>query len=129
MSPRERVEALARAKGCKPSDITVCVLDRPRHQEMIDDIRKTGAAVFLITDGDVAAVMHCAESELTGIDMYMGLGGAPEGVLAAGALKCMGGQIWGRLTFRNDDERAAPRRRGSPIWTASMPATTWSPIR
>ena len=61
MSPRERVEALARAKGCKPSDITVCVLERPRHQEMIDDIRSTGAAVFLITDGDIAAVMHCAE--------------------------------------------------------------------
>ena len=112
MSPRERVEALAAARGCKPSEITVCVLERPRHQEMIDDIRKTGAAVFLITDGDVAAVMHCAESELTGIDMYMGLGGAPEGVLAAGALKCMGGQMWGRLTFRNDAERARAAAAG-----------------
>jgi fructose-1,6-bisphosphatase II / sedoheptulose-1,7-bisphosphatase len=112
MSPRERVEALARAKGCKPSDITVCVLERPRHQEMIDDLRSTGAAVFLITDGDIAAVMHCAESEMTGIDMYMGLGGAPEGVLAAGALKCMGGQIWGRLTFRNDEERARAAKAG-----------------
>lgn len=112
MTPRERVEALARAKGCKPSDITVCVLERPRHQEMIDDLRGTGAAVFLITDGDIAAVMHCAESELTGIDMYMGLGGAPEGVLAAGALKCMGGQIWGRLTFRNDEERARATKAG-----------------
>ena len=112
MSPRERVEALAAARGCKPSEITVCVLERPRHQEMIDDIRKTGAAVFLITDGDVAAVMHCAEAALTGIDMYMGLGGAPEGVLAAGALKCMGGQMWGRLTFRNDDERARAAKAG-----------------
>ena len=112
MSPRERVEALAHAKGCKPSEITVCMLERPRHQEIIDDIRGTGAAVFLITDGDIAAVMHCAESELTGIDMYMGLGGAPEGVLAAGALKCMGGQIWGRLTFRNDEERARAAKAG-----------------
>ncbi|MGI3213050.1 class II fructose-bisphosphatase [Roseovarius tibetensis] len=112
MSPRERVEALARAKGCRPSDITVCVLERPRHQDIIDDIRGTGAAVFLITDGDIAAVMHCAESELTGIDMYMGLGGAPEGVLAAGALKCMGGQIWGRLTFRNDEERDRAAKAG-----------------
>ncbi|MFO7757847.1 MAG: class II fructose-bisphosphatase [Roseovarius sp.] len=112
MSPRERVEALARAKGCKPADITVCVLERPRHQDMIDDLRSTGAAVFLITDGDIAAVMHCAESEMTGIDMYMGLGGAPEGVLAAGALKCMGGQIWGRLTFRNDEERARAAKAG-----------------
>jgi fructose-1,6-bisphosphatase II / sedoheptulose-1,7-bisphosphatase len=112
MSPRERVEALARAKDCKPSDITVCVLERPRHQDMIDDLRSTGAAVFLITDGDIAAVMHCAESEMTGIDMYMGLGGAPEGVLAAGALKCMGGQIWGRLTFRNDEERARAAKAG-----------------
>jgi len=112
MSPRERVEALADAKGCKPSQITVCVLERPRHQEIIDDIRGTGAAVFLITDGDVAAVMHCAESRLTGIDMYMGLGGAPEGVLAAGALKCMGGQMWGRLTFRNDDERTRAANAG-----------------
>jgi len=105
-------KALAKAKGCKPKDITVCVLERPRHQQMIDDIRGTGAAVFLITDGDIAAVMHCAESEMTGIDMYMGLGGAPEGVLAAGALKCMGGQIWGRLTFRNDEERARAAKAG-----------------
>jgi len=112
MSPSERVSALATAKGCSTSDITVCVLERPRHQEIIDDIRGTGAAVFLITDGDIAAVMHCAESEMTGIDMYMGLGGAPEGVLAAGALKCMGGQIWGRLTFRNDEERGRAAKAG-----------------
>lgn len=112
MPPRARVEALAAARGCVPSEITVCVLERPRHQEMIAELRQTGAAVFLITDGDVAGVIHCAESERTGIDMYMGIGGAPEGVLAASALKCMGGQIWGRLVFLNDDERARAARAG-----------------
>ncbi|SEL87775.1 fructose-1,6-bisphosphatase II / sedoheptulose-1,7-bisphosphatase [Roseovarius azorensis] len=112
MSPRERVEALAAARGCRPSEITVCVLERPRHQEMIAELRETGAAVFLITDGDVAGVIHCAESERTGIDMYMGTGGAPEGVLASAALKCMGGQMWGRLVFRNDDERARAAKAG-----------------
>ena len=112
MSPRERVEALAAARGCRPSEITVCVLERPRHQEMIAELRETGAAVFLITDGDVAGVIHCAESERTGIDMYMGTGGAPEGVLASAALKCMGGQMWGRLVFRNNDERARATKAG-----------------
>ena len=105
MTSTQRVNALAHAKGCATSDITVCVLERPRHQEMIAELRLTGAAIRLITDGDVAGVMHCAEAEVTGIDMYMGTGGAPEGVLAAAALKCMGGQIYGRLTFRNADER------------------------
>ncbi len=112
MTPVERVQALARAKGCAPADITVCVLERPRHEDMIRDVRSTGAAIRLITDGDVAGVIHCAEAEKTGIDMYMGTGGAPEGVLAAAALKCMGGQIYGRLLFRNDDERARAARAG-----------------
>ena len=112
MSASERVEALAAAKGCKPSDITVCILERPRHEEMIAGVRSTGAAIRLITDGDVAGVMHCAEAEMTGIDMYMGTGGAPEGVLAAAALKCMGGQIFGRLLFRNGDERSRAERAG-----------------
>lgn len=112
MSPKERVEALAAAKGCAASDITVCVLERPRHEDMIAEIRSTGAAIRLITDGDVAGVMHCAESATTGIDMYMGQGGAPEGVLAAAALKCMGGQIMGRLLFRNDDERGRATKAG-----------------
>ena len=112
MSPKERVEALAKAKGCKTSDITVCVLERPRHEAMIDEIRATGAAIRLITDGDVAGVMHCADVAKTGIDMYMGQGGAPEGVLAAAALKCMGGQIMGRLLFRNDDERGRATKAG-----------------
>lgn len=112
MSAAERVNALAAAKGCAPRDITVCILERPRHQEMIDDVRATGAAIKLITDGDVAGVIHCAEAEKTGIDMYMGTGGAPEGVLAASALKCMGGQFWGRLVFRNDDEKARASKAG-----------------
>ncbi len=112
MSPSERVSALAAAKGCSIEDITVCVLERPRHEEMIAELRSTGAAIRLITDGDVAGVMHCAEPEKTGIDMYMGSGGAPEGVLAAAALKCMGGQMFGKLLFRNDDERARARKAG-----------------
>lgn len=112
MSPRERILALAKAKKCEAKDITVCVLDRPRHQKIIEDVRSTGAAIRLITDGDVAGVMHCAEPSTTGIDIYMGIGGAPEGVLAAAALKCMGGQIYGRLIFRNDDEKSRAIKAG-----------------
>ena len=112
MSPTKRVNALAAAKGVEPSDIMVCVLERPRHEAMIREIRETGARIRLITDGDVAGIIHCAEAEKTGIDMYMGSGGAPEGVLAAAALKCMGGQMYGQLIFRNDDERARARKTG-----------------
>ncbi|GMG80822.1 class II fructose-bisphosphatase [Paralimibaculum aggregatum] len=112
MSPDERVRVFAKAKGCRPEDVSVCILERPRHKELIDAVRSTGAAIRLITDGDVAGVMHCADPAETGIDMYMGLGGAPEGVLAAAALKCMGGQIQGRLMFRNEDEIARGRRAG-----------------
>ena len=112
MPPAERIAVLARAKGGAARDITVCVLERPRHEALIAEIRSTGAAIRLITDGDVAGIIHCAEAEVTGIDMYMGSGGAPEGVLAAAALKCMGGQMWGKLLFRNDDERARARRAG-----------------
>ncbi|MDO5529076.1 MAG: class II fructose-bisphosphatase [Paracoccus sp. (in: a-proteobacteria)] len=112
MGPAERVHALAKARGVSAEDITVCILERPRHEEMIAEVRGTGAAIRLITDGDVAGVIHCAEPEITGIDMYMGSGGAPEGVLAAAALKCMGGQIWGRLLFRNDDERGRAANAG-----------------
>lgn len=111
MTPGERVMALAKARGCAASDITVCILERPRHEAMIAEVRATGAAIRLITDGDVAGVMHCAEPG-TGIDMYMGEGGAPEGVLAAAALKCMGGQMYGRLLFRNDDEKGRARKAG-----------------
>ncbi|MEM7061183.1 MAG: class II fructose-bisphosphatase [Pseudomonadota bacterium] len=112
MEPAERIKVFAQAKGCSMSDVTVCILERPRHKEMIDQVRETGAAIRLITDGDVAGVMHCAEPENTGIDMYMGSGGAPEGVLAAAALKCMGGQIQGRLLFRNDDEVGRAHKAG-----------------
>jgi fructose-1,6-bisphosphatase II / sedoheptulose-1,7-bisphosphatase len=112
MTPSERVSALAAAKGCSTDDITVCILERPRHEDLIAEIRATGAAIRLITDGDVAGVMHCAEPDMTGIDIYMGSGGAPEGVLAAAALKCMGGQFFGKLLFRNDDERARARKAG-----------------
>ncbi len=112
MSPSERVRALAKARGCAAKDITVCVLERPRHEEMIAELRSTGVAIRLITDGDVAGVIHCAEADVTGIDMYMGSGGAPEGVLAAAALKCMGGQIFGRLQFRNEEEAGRARSAG-----------------
>lgn len=112
MPPAARVRALARAKGVAADEISVCILDRPRHETMIAEVRQTGAAIRLITDGDVAGVMHCAEPDVTGIDMYMGSGGAPEGVLAASALKCMGGQIYGRLLFRSDDERARAEKAG-----------------
>lgn len=112
MDPAERVRQLARAKGGTAEDITVCILERPRHQDLIAAVRSTGAAIRLITDGDVAGVIHCAEAEVTGIDMYMGSGGAPEGVLAAAALKCMGGQIFGQLQFRNEDERGRAHRAG-----------------
>ncbi len=112
MEPAERVRVLAKSAGVTPEDITVCILERPRHEDLIREVRSTGAAIRLITDGDVAGVMHCAEAELTGIDMYMGAGGAPEGVLAASALKCMGGQMWGKLLFRNDDERARAAKAG-----------------
>jgi fructose-1,6-bisphosphatase II / sedoheptulose-1,7-bisphosphatase len=112
MSPAERVHALAKAKGGTARDITVCILERPRHEAMIAEVRATGAAIRLITDGDVAGIIHCAESAVTGIDMYMGSGGAPEGVLAAAALKCMGGQLYGQLLFRNEDEKGRARRAG-----------------
>ncbi|MDG2405333.1 MAG: class II fructose-bisphosphatase [Paracoccaceae bacterium] len=112
MSPANRVAAIAQAKGCGAGDITVCVLERPRHQEMIAELRGTGASIRLITDGDVAGVMHCAEADVTGIDMYMGIGGAPEGVLAAAALKCMGGEIYTRLLFRNANEKNRAAKAG-----------------
>jgi fructose-1,6-bisphosphatase II / sedoheptulose-1,7-bisphosphatase len=111
VSPAENVASLAKAKGLKPSDITVCVLDRPRHAEIIASLRTVSARVHLITDGDVAGVIHTAEPE-TGVDLYIGQGGAPEGVLACAALKCVGGQFQGRLVFRNNDERGRAERLG-----------------
>jgi len=110
-SPAENVAALAKAKGVAASAITVCILDRPRHAEIIAAVRASGARISLIADGDVAGVINTADPE-TGIDLYLGQGGAPEGVLACAALKCVGGQFQGRLVFRNADERARARRVG-----------------
>ena len=110
-APAENVRALAAAKGVEPSDITVCVLDRPRHADIIASLREVGARVYLITDGDVAGVMNTADPD-TGVDLYIGQGGAPEGVLACAALKCVGGQFQGRLVFRNADERARAKGHG-----------------
>jgi fructose-1,6-bisphosphatase II / sedoheptulose-1,7-bisphosphatase len=110
-SPADNVRAMAAAKGVEPSNITVCVLDRPRHADIIASLRDVGARVYLITDGDVAGVIHTADPA-TGIDLYIGQGGAPEGVLACAALKCVGGQFQGRLVFRNADEKARATRLG-----------------
>ena len=110
-TPAENVKALAKASGRPVEAITVCVLDRPRHADIIESIRSVGARISLISDGDVAGVINTTNPE-TGIDLYIGQGGAPEGVLAAAALKCVGGQMQGRLFFRNDDERARAKRVG-----------------
>jgi fructose-1,6-bisphosphatase II / sedoheptulose-1,7-bisphosphatase len=110
--PEENIEALAHAKGVRPNDIAACILDRPRHAELIEAVRSTGAAVHLITDGDVAGVIHTTNPEETGIDIYMGIGGAPEGVLAAAALRCTGGQMQGRLMAKNAEQKARAMKRG-----------------
>ena len=107
----ENIEALAKEKDTPTSEITLCILDRERHQPLIDGARKMGSRVFLIPDGDVAGVFHTTEKS-TGIDLYVGQGGAPEGVLAAAALRCVGGQMQGRLFFRTDEERARAERIG-----------------
>ncbi|MBH5321519.1 class II fructose-bisphosphatase [Aurantiacibacter sediminis] len=110
-SVTENVEAVAAAKGVESKDIIVCVLDRPRHADLIAELRSLGCGVVLIGDGDVAGVIATTDQDTT-IDMYMGQGGAPEGVLAAAALRCVGGQFNGRLVFRNDDERARAAKWG-----------------
>ena len=110
-SPTENVKAVAAAKGVEPGDLIVCVLDRPRHAALIAELRELGCGVALIPDGDVAGVI-AVTNEDTGIDLYMGSGGAPEGVLAAAALRCVGGQFNGRLIFRNDDERMRAAKWG-----------------
>jgi fructose-1,6-bisphosphatase II / sedoheptulose-1,7-bisphosphatase len=110
-TPTENVKAVAEAKGVKPEEIIVCVLDRPRHEDLIAELRGIGCGIVLIGDGDVAGVIAVTDENTT-IDMYMGSGGAPEGVLAAAALRCVGGQFNGRLLFRNDDERARARKWG-----------------
>ena len=109
--PAENIRAMAKAKGVRPKDITACIMDRPRHEELIKKVRAAGAAIRLITDGDVAGVIACTDPS-TGIDIYMGQGGAPEGVLAAAALRCVGGQMQSRLVFRKDDEKRRAERLG-----------------
>ena len=107
----ENINNVAEAVGKDPNDVVACILDRPRHAEMISAVREAGARIVLIGDGDVAGVMATAIPE-TNIDIYMGTGGAPEGVLAAAALRCIGGNIQGRLLFRNDDERGRAAKVG-----------------
>ncbi len=109
--PVDNVKALAKHKGVGIEDITACVLDRPRHAELIAKLRAAGVRIYLIPDGDVAGVIATADPD-TGVDIYIGSGGAPEGVLAAAALRCIGGQMQGRLLFRNDDERGRAKKVG-----------------
>ncbi|MBD0416141.1 class II fructose-bisphosphatase [Oryzicola mucosus] len=109
LSPAENIAAVAKAKGVPVNEITACILDRPRHEALIDAVRETGAAIRLIGDGDVAGVIHTTDPDETGIDIYLGTGGAPEGVLAAAALRCTGGQMQGRLLLDSQEkiDRAA----------------------
>lgn len=110
-TPEENLKALAKAKDMSVSDLVCCILDRPRHSDLIAKVRKAGARIMLITDGDVSAVIATAIAS-SGVDIYMGSGGAPEGVLAAAALRCIGGQMQGRLLFRNDDEKQRAAKWG-----------------
>jgi fructose-1,6-bisphosphatase II / sedoheptulose-1,7-bisphosphatase len=108
----ENIKRLAKAKGVEPGEITALILDRPRHADLIAGVRKAGGAVRLITDGDVAGVIHTADPANTGIDIYMGIGGAPEGVLAAAALRCIGGQMQCRLVLDTEEKRARAAKMG-----------------
>jgi fructose-1,6-bisphosphatase II / sedoheptulose-1,7-bisphosphatase len=110
--PGANIEALAKAKGVPVAEITACILDRPRHAELIAAVRKAGAAVQLIPDGDIAGVIWTTDPDETGIDIYLGSGGAPEGVLAAAALRCIGGQIEGRLLPASDEQRERTQKMG-----------------
>jgi fructose-1,6-bisphosphatase II / sedoheptulose-1,7-bisphosphatase len=110
-TPAENLSALAKAKGGDISELLVCILDRPRHSELIARVREAGARIMLISDGDVSGIISTAQPT-SGVDIYMGIGGAPEGVLAAAALRCIGGQMQGRLYFRNDDEKMRAGRWG-----------------
>ncbi len=117
MTPEENIRALAQAKGVRPSDITVCVLDRPRHEELATACRRAGASLRLLTDGDVAGIILTAQPQETGVDLYLGTGGAPEGVLAAGALRCVGGQMQGRLILDTEAKRERAAKMGIADFT------------
>ena len=110
-APAENIKALAKAKGVHVSDIVACILDRPRHEELIAKVREAGARIMLIGDGDVSGIIATAQPD-AGIDIYLGSGGAPEGVLAAAALRCTGGFMQGRLLFRNEDEKKRAKKWG-----------------
>ena len=112
MPPGEAINRLAKEKGVRPRDISACILDRPRHAKLIEAVRSTGASIRLIPDGDVAGIIHTTDPDVTGIDIYLGSGGAPEGVLAAAALRCIGGQMAGRLIIDSDGKRARAERMG-----------------
>jgi fructose-1,6-bisphosphatase II / sedoheptulose-1,7-bisphosphatase len=112
MPPETAIERLAQAKGVRPRDVSACILDRPRHARLIEAVRSTGASIRLIGDGDVAGIIHATDPAATGIDIYLGSGGAPEGVLAAAALRCIGGQMCGRLILDSGDKRAAAEAHG-----------------
>ncbi|RYE80906.1 MAG: fructose-bisphosphatase class II, partial [Hyphomicrobiales bacterium] len=111
-SARDNIGSLASAKGVPVSEITVCMLDRPRHAGLLDELRSTGCAIKLISDGDIAGIIHAVNTEETGIDIYLGSGGAPEGVLAAAALRCIGGQMQARLMLDSEEKRERARRMG-----------------
>ena len=111
-SPADNLHALAKAKGCEIKDLTACILDRPRHAKLIEDVRSAGAAIRLIGDGDVAGVIHTTDPDETGIDIYFGTGGAPEGVLAAAALRCIGGQMQARLILDTPEKVERARKMG-----------------
>ena len=111
-TPEDNIHSLAKAKGVKPSEITALILDRPRHAGIIAAVRKTGASVQLITDGDVAGVIHTTDPDETGVDIYLGTGGAPEGVLAAAALRCIGGEMYTRLILDTEEKRERAKLMG-----------------
>jgi fructose-1,6-bisphosphatase II / sedoheptulose-1,7-bisphosphatase len=112
MSPRENIASLAKAKGVPINEITAVMLDRPRHGALLEELRSTGCAIKLLSDGDIAGIIHAVNTQETGIDIYVGSGGAPEGVLAAAALRCIGGQMQGRLMLDNEEKRERALRMG-----------------
>lgn len=111
-SPLENIQQLAKAKNVSPKEIGVCIMDRPRHADLIEQVRATGASISLISDGDVAAIIRTTQAARTGIDIYMSIGGAPEGVLASSALRCLGGQMQGRLVFDSEEKIKRAKQMG-----------------